>query len=397
MGPLLTDFYLPALPSMMGAFDASTTQVQLTITCFLVGLAFGQLIMGPLSDRYGRKPVLAWTLGAFVVATFGCIFAKSIEVFIVFRLIQGLAGSGGVVVSRSIVADLFRGEELIKFFALLGAIHGLAPIIAPILGGIMLKFSDYQGIFVILCFVGILMFVANLFFKESLGVESSAESSVESSVESSTDSGVESSVDSSVDSSAKPTFWGSFAYFHILKNRAFMACVLTQSFCVGVIFAFISSSSFIFQEHFKLSEFAYSLLFAGVAFGTMLGSLLSPLFKSRKTALVVGISWLGIMGAVLFLLLNLRVHFLLLEAGFFLAMIALGFILPTSTALAMEMERKNAGSASAVLGFGVFFIGGAVSPLTGLGSDIFLSTSLVMALCVVLSVIFGIKILHLVK
>lgn len=376
MGPLLTDFYLPALPSMIGAFNASTTQIQLTITCFLVGLAFGQLIMGPLSDRYGRKPILALSLGAFVVATFGCVFAKSIEVFIIFRLIQGFAGSGGVVISRSIVADLFRGDELAKFFALLGAIHGLAPIIAPILGGIMLKFSDYHGIFIALLFIGILMFVANLFFKESLGADSATKSAP---------------------SHAKPSFWQSFAYFHILKNRAFMACALTQSFCVGVIFSFISSSSFIFQEYFKLSEFAYSLLFAGVAFGAMLGSLLSPLFKSRKRALSVGIMGLGIMGAVLFLLLNLRVHFLLLEAGFFLAMLSLGFILPTSTALAMEMERKNAGSASAILGFGVFFVGGAVSPLTGLGGDIFTSTSLVVALCVLLSVIFGIKVIRLAK
>ena len=376
MGPLLTDFYLPALPSMIGVFNVSTTQIQLTITCFLVGLAFGQLIMGPLSDRYGRKPILALSLGAFVVATFGCVFAKSIEVFIIFRLIQGFAGSGGVVISRSIVADLFRGDELAKFFALLGAIHGLAPIIAPILGGIMLKFSDYQGIFIVLFLIGILMFVANLFFKESLGVDSATKSA---------------------HSHAKPSFWHSFAYFHILKNRAFMACALTQSFCVGVIFSFISSSSFIFQEHFKLSEFAYSLLFAGVALGTMLGSLVSPLFKSRKKALSVGVAMLGVMGAVLFVLLNLKVHFLLLEAGFFLALFGLGLILPTSTALAMEMERKNAGSASAILGFGVFFIGGAVSPLTGLGGDIFTSTSLVMALCVVLSVIFGIKVIRLAK
>lgn len=378
MGPLLTDFYLPALPSMIGVFNASTTQIQLTITCFLVGLAFGQLIMGPLSDRYGRKPILALSLGAFVVATFGCIFAKSIEIFIAFRLIQGFAGSGGVVISRSIVADLFRGDELAKFFALLGAIHGLAPIIAPILGGIMLKFSDYQGIFIVLFLIGILMFVANLFFKESLRADSANQAK-------------------SAQSSAKLPFWQSFAYFHILKNRAFMACALTQGFCVGVIFSFISSSSFIFQEHFKLSEFAYSLLFAGVAFGAMLGSLVSPFFKSRKKALSVGVAMLGVMGAVLFVLLNLKVHFLLLEAGFFLALFGLGLILPTSTALAMEMERKNAGSASAILGFGVFFIGGAVSPLTGLGDDIFTSTSLVMALCVVLSVIFGIKVIRLAK
>lgn len=363
LGPLLTDFYLPALPKMAGAFSANTTQIQLTITCFLVGLAFGQLIMGPLSDKFGRKVVLIVSLAMFVLATIGCLCVGSIEAFIFFRLIQGVAGSGGVVVSRSVVADLFKGEELAKFFALLGAIHGLAPIIAPILGGVMLKFSDWRGIFAVLLLLGMLMFLITLCFKESLPVTHRTQGSL----------------------------LQNLAYFHILKNRHFMYCVLTQSFAMGVLFSFIASSSFIFQKHFDLSELTYSLLFAGVAIGTMLGSLSSPLFHSKRKALTAGILWLVAMGGIIFVLLNLRVHFLLLEAGFFSMMIALGFIMPTSTALAMELERKNAGSASAVLGFGVFFIGSIVSPLTGLGNDIFLSTSLVMAVCIVCTVIFGIK------
>lgn len=368
LGPLLTDFYLPALPSMINVFSATTTQIQLTITCFLIGLALGQLIMGPLSDKFGRKPILIVSLAMFIVATIGCLCVDTIQAFICFRLIQGIAGSGGVVVSRSIVADLFRGEELTKFFALLGAIHGLAPIIAPILGGVMLQVSDWRGIFIILLFVGIMLFIVNLFFKESLLAQSRK----------------------------KGPLLQNLAYFHILKNRSFMYCVFTQSFAMGVLFSFISSSSFIFQKHFALSELTYSLLFAGVAIGTMIGSLSSPLFRSKKIALSVGVLWLALMGVVIVVLLNFKVHFLLLEAGFFSMMMALGFIMPTSTAFAMELERKNAGSASAVLGFGVFFVGSIVSPLTGLGSDIFVSTSLVMAFCIICAVIFGIKVIRLV-
>lgn len=363
LGPLLTDFYLPALPSMTTAFEASTTQIQLTITYFLIGLAFGQLIMGPLSDKFGRKPILLYSFILFILATIGCLCVNDIYLFVFFRLLQGIAGSGGVVVSRSIVADLFKGEDLAKFFALLGAIHGLAPICAPLLGGAMLKISDWKGIFMLLLFIGIMLLAVSVFFRESLHPKYRK----------------------------KGSMWEDIAYFHILKNRPFMFCVFTQSFAAGVIFSFISSSSFIFQEYFQLSQFTFSLLFAGVAIGTMLGSILSTLFKSKRKALTFGVMWLAAMSVVIFVLLNLKVHFLILEAGFFAVMFALGFIMPSSTALAMELERKNAGSASAVLGFGAFFIGGMVSPLTGLGSDIFVSTSLVIVFCSVCAVIGGIK------
>lgn len=365
-GPFITDFYLPALPSMEGAFSATTTQIQLTITCSLIGLALGQLLIGPLSDKFGRKPILLVSFVVFIIATIGCLLSNEIYVFIFFRLLQGIAGSGGVVASRSIVADLFKGEDLAKFFAMLGAIHGLAPICAPLLGGLMLKWTDWHGVFVILLAIGIVLLFVNLFFKESLHPENRAKGSV----------------------------WQSFRYGKILKNRKFMDCVFAQSFAMGALFSFIASSSFIFQKQFGISEFTYSMLFAGVAVGTAFGASITPLLKSRRRALKVGILGLTAMGLVLFVLLNLRVHFLLLEAGFFATMAFLGFIMPTSTALAMEIERENAGSASAVLGFGIFFVGGIVSPLTGLGSDIFLSTSLVIVGCVICAVIFGTRVVR---
>lgn len=365
-GPFITDFYLPALPSMESAFSATTTQIQLTITCSLIGLALGQLVIGPLSDKYGRKPILLVSFVVFILSTIGCLLSSEIYSFIFFRLIQGIAGSGGVVASRSIVTDLFRGEDLAKFFAMLGAIHGLAPICAPLLGGVMLKFTDWHGIFVILLGIGIVILFANFFFKESLRVENRVKGSI----------------------------LQSFRYAHILKNRKFMDCVFTQSFAMGALFSFIASSSFIFQKHFGVSQLTYSMLFAGVAIGTAFGASITPLLKSRRRALKVGVLGLTVMGLVIFVLLNLKVHFLLLEVGFFLTMIFLGFIMPTSTALAMELERENAGNASAVLGFGVFFIGGIVSPLTGLGENIFRSTSIVIIVCIICVVIFGTRVVR---
>ena len=365
-GPFITDFYLPALPSMESVFSATTTQIQLTITFSLIGLALGQLLIGPLSDKYGRKPILLVSFVVFILATIGCLLSSEIYAFIFFRLLQGIAGSGGLVASRSIVADLFKGEDLAKFFAMLGAIHGLAPICAPLLGGLMLKFTDWHGVFVILLAIGVVLLGVNVFFKESLRPENRAKGSV----------------------------WQSFCYGKILKNRAFMDCVLAQSFAMGALFSFIASSSFIFQQQFGVSQFTYSMLFAGVAVGTAVGASITPLLKSRRRALKVGIVGLTAMGLVLFVLLNLKVHFLLLEAGFFVTMAFLGFIMPTSTALAMELERENAGNASAVLGFGVFFVGGIISPITGLGSDIFLSTSLTIVGCIICAVIFGTRVVR---
>ncbi len=362
-GPFITDFYLPALPSMESAFSATTTQIQLTITCSLIGLAFGQLIVGPLSDRFGRKPILLFSFVLFILATIGCLVSGGIYAFIFFRLLQGIAGSGGVMAARSIVTDLFKGEDLAKFFAMLGAIHGLAPIIAPLLGGLMLKFTDWHGVFALLLIIGIALLIANCFFIESLRPEKRQKGSV----------------------------WASFNYGHILRNRQFMCYALVQSFAMGALFSFIASSSFIFQKHFGVSQIVYSVLFAVVAIGTAFGAILTPLLKSRRRALKVGIVGLTVMGMVIFVLLNLKVHFVALEAGFFIMMMFLGFVMPTSTALAMELERANAGSASAVLGFGTFFVGGIVAPITGLGDNIFLSTSLVIVGCVICVVICGTK------
>ena len=154
-GPFLTDFYLPTLPILDKYFNTSASLVQLSLTFCMIGLAVGQLFIGPLSDKYGRKRPLLLSLGLFGVATIGCIYSQDIHWFILFRLVQGLAGAGGVVISKSIATDLYESRELSMFFSLLSGVQGLAPICAPALGGFLLEVTDWKGIFWILFAIGL--------------------------------------------------------------------------------------------------------------------------------------------------------------------------------------------------------------------------------------------------
>lgn len=364
-GPFITDFYLPALPKIQELFHSSETYVQLSITCSLLGLGLGQLVMGPFSDMYGRKSVLLISLCLFVLSTIACIFSWDIGSFIVFRLLQGIAASGGVVISRSVVADLFRGEELAKFYAMLGAIHGLAPICAPVLGGVMLEFTHWRGIFVALLGIGLALLIAVFFFHESLPLENRL----------------------------KGKIYESFSFLGIVKNHSFMLYTAINAVAMGFMFSFIASSSFIFENHFGLSELQYGFCFGGAALGLTIGASVTPLFKSERKALRTGIVGFFVLGLITSAIVLWHGNMWIMESSIVLTLVFLGMILPSATALAMEMERKNAGNASAVLGFSLFAFGGIVSPLTGLG-DIFVCTSAVMASSASFLAICGIFVLR---
>ncbi|RDU60623.1 multidrug effflux MFS transporter [Helicobacter sp. MIT 14-3879] len=359
-GPFVTDFYLPALPNIKEVFQSTTSLVQLSLTFSLIGLALGQLLMGPLSDKYGRKSILLLSLGLFIISTIACLLSKDIYSFIISRFIQGVAGSGGIVISKSVALDLFEKEELSKFFSILGAIGGIAPICAPIFGGFVLKYTDFHAIFSILLGIGVVLFVCIIFFKESLAQEHRI----------------------------KEGFLKSFTFFRVLRNKPFVLYTLTQALSMGVMFSFIASSSFIFQRHFGLDELSYSLCFAGAAIGITFGAGIMPLFRDDKLALKLGLYGMVIIGLLVCAALNLRVNLLILEVAFVVLFIFLGFILPSSTSLAMQLETRNSGNASAILGFALFAFGGLISPLTGI-NDIFFSTSIVIILCSLLALILG--------
>ena len=170
-GPFVTDFYLPALPELATYFDTTASVAQLSLTFSMIGLGVGQLFIGPLSDKYGRKRLLLVSLAFFLCCRrWDACWSPAWELSLFFRLLQGLAGAGGVVISKSIATDLYDGRELARFFSTLSAVQGLAPICAPVLGGVLLEVTDWRGIFDVLLLLGVALVGMLCFFRESFAV-----------------------------------------------------------------------------------------------------------------------------------------------------------------------------------------------------------------------------------
>ena len=350
-GPFMTDLYLPAFPELMEYFGTTTSLIQLSLTFGVIGLAAGQLVIGPLSDKYGRRRPLILSLTVFVVSTLICLLCRDVITFICFRLLQGIAAAGGVVISRSIAVDLYEGKEFTRFFAMLSAVQGLAPIVAPIAGGLLLGITDWRGIFAVLLLIGVAILAAAFRFRESLPEERRQTGSV----------------------------LATFANFRsVLGNKHFVCYMLIQSFAMGVLFAYISSSPFIFQTEYGLTPVMYSVCFAFNGLAIMTGNLIVPRFGSEERALGIGACCLLIASLVLAVCLMGGWSVVAIEIGFLVLLFCVGMVLPTSTSLALALERKNSGNAS-MLGFFQFTFGGLVAPLVGLG-EVSVATSWVIVI-----------------
>lgn len=352
-GPFVTDFYLPALPALSDYFQTTASLAQMSLTVSMVGLAIGQLFIGPLSDRYGRKHPLMLSLVLFVLSTVGCLLSSGIAPFLVFRFIQGLAGAGGVVISKSIATDLYEGRQLARFFSMLSSVQGLAPICAPVLGGLLLTVTDWRGIFEVLLALGIVLLIAFIPFRESLRRDPLRSNNVRMAFK---------------------------AYLPVLRNRTFVRYVWVQAAAMGVMFTYIAASPFIFQQHYGLSVLAYSLCFGLNALGIMGGSLAVVRFRSITGGLKAGAAGFLILSIITVATMLAGLSVIWVEAAFFLTLVCLGMLLPTSTTLALEPVRANSGNASAVLGFLTFFVGGICSPLAGMGNMLY-STSALILIC----------------
>lgn len=234
-GPFVTDMYLPALPAMADDFGTSSSMVQLGLTTSMIGLACGQLFFGPLSDKYGRRTPLLTAMWLFLGSTVFCIFAADIEQFVFLRFVQGIAGSGGIVISRSVATDKFSGRELAKMLALIGAINGIAPVAAPIVGGTLTGIIGWRGIFTILLGLGIVLLAGSFRFSESLPAAN--RSTVE---------------------------WADIlrGFKTTLRNRRYLCYIFQLGFAQGILFANIASSPFIVQQHYGFTPFQFSICFA---------------------------------------------------------------------------------------------------------------------------------------
>lgn len=343
-GPLSMDMYLRGLPEMQRAFHSSASTLQLSITFCLIGLAVGQLIVGPISDRIGRRVPLVVGFGLYAVTSLMLIFTTNIYLFIGIRLIQGLAGSTGQVLSRAVARDLFNGHELTKFYAMLMAVNGAFPIIAPIIGGALLSIVQWQGIFVLLFVIGILVMVGVLCtLPETLKVTNNEVLTL------------------------GQTFKGLGAMF---GKRQFILIALTQGLIFGALFSYISASSFVFQTYFHMTVGQFSLLYAINGLGIILGNNLPGYLPEQiKDSDILNGGLIGGMFAGVLLVgsLLLRPMAILVIIPLFIVVFCVGVVNTVATSMAMSLGgRTNAGAASAVLGLLMNIIGALASPLAGI-------------------------------
>lgn len=349
-GPFVTDFYLPVLPMLTRAFATSPAMVSLSLTAGMVGLAAGQLLIGPLTDKYGRKPTLVLSMALFALASVGCLAARDIHVFNAFRVLQGIGGAGGIVISKSMATDMYTGKELANFMALLGAINGIAPITAPVVGGAMAEFVSWQGIFCLLLVIGLLLMVGSMRLRETLPPARRSRRRL---------------LDTYVN------------LFRVFRNPLFRSSTAAMFFAFFAFFAYIASSPFILQDVYGLSPLAYSLCFGLNALMIGVGALAGAAVRRMAVGLRLGAAMMVVGAVALAAALMAGGSVYAVVACFAVMMGGFGVLQPITTAIALDAERDNAGAASAVFGASNFVAGALSSPLVALGS-ILVSSSAVM-------------------
>lgn len=359
MGPLCTDFYLPALPQIANNLNANPLLVQFSLTATLFGLAIGQILIGPSSDINGRKKPLILSLIIFIIASFMCSFAMSIWQLITFRFIQGLAGAGGIVLSRAIACDLYSGPELTKFFSLLMLINGIAPIFSPVIGGQILALSDWKGIFLTLGLFSIILTLAVILgMKESLPKERRSAGSLKATL---------------------------VTFSQLLSDRSFVGYTLVQGFIIAGLFAYIAGSPFALQTIYGLSAKAFSFCFAINGVGIMLFAQLTGYFTgkfSEKQLLVFGLNLALLCSVILLAMSIIKVSIIFILIQLFIIVSCIGITTTASFSLAIQRQPNSAGSASGLLGVVSFIFGAIASPLVGLGSG---TTAIPMAMVVAIA------------
>ena len=350
-GSFVNDMYLPSLPEMTRYFGCSVSTVQLGLTMGMIGLGLGQLILGPVSDKYGRKPVLICAMIVFMIGAVASVFSPTIHFFLGCRLVQGLGASGGYFLARTIPADIYQGRPLAKMMALIGAINGFAPASAPVLGGLVSQDHGWKAVFWILAGLSAFLLCVAIPLKESL----------------------------KPDRRFKGKLLKAFGeYPTLLKNRRFMIHVMLKGTALGLLFAYCSSAPFIMQTHFGWSQLHFGLFMGFNAIFIAIGAMIAVKFKILKQAASLGGILLFIATAVQVAVLFLIDDFWAYELMMLPILFSLGMIFTVGNTLAMNEGRDNAGGASAVLGLAGYVFGATVAPLVGLG-NIMYSTAIVFA------------------
>ena len=355
--PLSIDMYLPALPALATDLHGSASEIQLTLTACFVGLALGQIVAGPLSDAYGRRRPLLVGLAAFAVASLLCAASPNVATLIGLRVVQGAAGAAGIVISRAVVRDLFEGIELARFYALTLLVNGAAPILAPIVGGLILLVTSWHGTFLVLALIGVGLFLAAAFgLEETLPPPARRRGGIAGTVR---------------------------TFRDVANDRMFVGYALAGGLALAAMFAYIAGSPFVVETIHGQSPQVFSLIFGTNALGIVVAGQVSALLVERtgpRRLVAAGLT-ASASGALLLLgAVVAGVGLIGILPGFFLVTASIGLILPNTTALALADHGHRAGSALALLGALQYVVGAIVAPLVGIAGT---GTALPMAIVIV--------------
>jgi len=347
IAPLATDMYVPAFPAVQQDLSTDASLVQLTLTTFFVGMALGQLVGGPVSDARGRRRPLVVALAVLTVASLGCALAPSIELMLTARAVQGFSGGWAMVIARSIIVDLSRGDRLVRNLNVVAGVSGIAPVVGPLLGGVIVQWGQWRVSFVVVAALAAVMVVAVLLtIPESLPTNRRHRGGLGAVV-------------------------GPVGT--VLRDRRFVAFLITFAVSMGVTFAYVATSAFILESMNGLTPIEYSLDFAANAVGLAVATLVSARLAHRVPAarLIVG-GLLATAAAGLALLAgSFRGDLPLWVAivGFFVLMSAQGLVGPNAGALASNEVPAHPGTGSALLGGLQWAMAGVIAPLAGVGGD----------------------------
>jgi len=359
--PLCIDLYLPGFLMISEAFSTSVSSVQISLSTFLGGFAVGQLLWGPLADKFGRKKPILISLVIFIIASIACIYVKTIEQLWVVRFIQAIGGCGGVVISRAVVTDYFDKTKTLKIFALLALIMGVAPIMAPSIGNGVLHLFSWQGLFWAMVLLGVFLLLFTLFFLPETHKREVRQSN----------------------GNVFKSYW------EIFKVRKFLVYSLIAGIANGALMIYVANGPFLIMEKGGFSGNMFSLIFSINAFGLMVASFLTsivqkyiPTNKIVKHALL----FMSIISVILLAAMYMNVSMIIIFCILFFFVFPLGILLPATTELAITPFTNNSGTASALFGsiqLAVAFICSIVSNFISDGTIV--SVGIAFFLCSILA------------
>lgn len=328
IGPFSIDLYLPAFDVIADDFNTSVDRVQLSLTSYFIGIAIGQIIYGPLLDKYGRKKPLVTGLAIYVVASMLCVLTTNIDHLIALRFLQALGSCGGMVGARAMVADYYKGREAAKVFSLLMLVIGISPLLAPSLGAFMLSHWDWHILFVFLAALASVILLATIFLlPESYPGNRNLSLAPRSIIR---------------------NFW------QVITHKVFISFCLIGSLASAGTYAYLAGSSFVMQQYFGLSKSEYGLAFAFISSAMVIATQLNRYFLKKFSSERISASaniWQAAVGLLMIIaLLTDTLSFPVALLLIFLFLFGHGFIFPNTSAVALSSFQELAGSASALLG-----------------------------------------------